>query len=442
MPHRPHCPERQRQRRWPRWPLAAALACGVAPAAAEFVPIDVGGILFQPSLTLGSVYNSNLTPGIGKKKQSGLGASVAGGLAGNWASGLHSISANLAGSGQFYPTNSNGNSWSVSGAIGHRYEIMSDLVWNAQASANWFTNTLVTQPNLAQAGQYASYTQQSVQASLRRDFDLYFVEPRLGVTAQRTLGGTADAAGDANGTSYSAALRAGYKISPIISAFVEPSGNWQRFSSGGNDQQGYRIIAGLSSDRISLFSGELYAGVASQSYSGVNANEDPQPTYGGAINWFPTADLTFRAALSQAYGLAGTNQSAAYSPVTGITTGGDPLNPPTNTPVTPGNPNTVPVPPSFFTYYGGLGKTTTASLSANYVANSSLTTFASITYQHQTYVGGGAAGDVWSAATGFGYTLTSNWGLALGYTFSAVENGGGGQSYTQSTVTGGLVGRF
>jgi hypothetical protein len=92
-------------------------------------------------------------------------------------------------------------------------------------------------------------------------------------------------------TIYTLSSRIGVRVGPVIYSFVEPSLNWRRFRDSTFDSSGQRIIAGVGSDRVSLFRGEVFAGYQRQDYDDANIATVHGSVFGGRLFWYPTRDL-------------------------------------------------------------------------------------------------------------------------------------------------------
>ena len=97
-----------------------------------------------------------------------------------------------------------------------------------------------------------------------------------------------------NGNSKDFVGRVGYAVTPMLQAFIQPTYNWQSFDNPLNDSQGYTITAGLRTDRIGLFRGEIFGGYRHQTFDNVNQRSSG-PTFGGNVSWYPTRELTLNA---------------------------------------------------------------------------------------------------------------------------------------------------
>jgi hypothetical protein len=101
--------------------------------------------------------------------------------------------------------------------------------------------------------------------------------------------------------SYTAGLRGGYWLTPLLYAFVQPSAVLTRYQSSASDSNGYRVVGGLGTSMISLFRGEIFAGYNAQ-YASRNGQVVSSPTFGAALHYYPTEYFTLGLNISQAVG--------------------------------------------------------------------------------------------------------------------------------------------
>ncbi len=102
-----------------------------------------------------------------------------------------------------------------------------------------------------------------------------------------------------NGYGFRQTLRAGIWVTPQIYAFAEPGLDLRRYNRSAYDTNGYRVQAGLGSDMLSLFRGEIYGGYQSQaSVNGLLARTSA-PAYGARLFYYPTRDLTLSISADQ-----------------------------------------------------------------------------------------------------------------------------------------------
>src|SRR5207247_580684 len=110
-----------------------------------------------------------------------------------------------------------------------------------------------------------------------------------------------------NGTVSTVNYRYGYHISPIIYTYVEPSANWTRYEASHLDSKGYRVVGGIGSGLISLFSGEIFAGYLKQTFEDPTTGAVTSPVVGGKLSWFPTRFLTFVVSADETFGTTDSN---------------------------------------------------------------------------------------------------------------------------------------
>ena len=201
-----------------------------------------------------------------------------------------------------------------------------------------------------------------------------------------------------------ATVRIGSWVTPAIYAFGEASGNARDYSNASYGSRGYRAIAGVGSDRISLFRGEIYAGVQQQFYWSSIIGTATSPVIGGQVYWYPTRDITVRAALDQTF----TDSSLP----------------------TLANPN------------GHPSKTTTARLSAVFKPSKDFSASWRASYEHTTYLASTRRDNGWRTGIEAGYRITNNIELLAAYEFSKVFSTDPYGGYTRNSVSLGMKYRY
>ncbi|MEI2735568.1 MAG: outer membrane beta-barrel protein [Rhodoblastus sp.] len=201
-----------------------------------------------------------------------------------------------------------------------------------------------------------------------------------------------------------ATVRIGAWVTPAIYAFGEASGNARDYASASYASRGYRAVAGLGSDRISLFRGEVYAGFQQQFYQNYLIGTGSSPVVGGQLYWYPTRWITVRAAVDQTF----TDSSLP----------------------TPGNPGGYP------------SKTTTARLSAVFKPTKDFTASWRASYEHTTYLASTRRDDGWRTGVDFGYQLTQSVELLAAYEFSKVFSTDAYGGYTRNSASVGMKYRY
>ncbi|MFO1150469.1 MAG: outer membrane beta-barrel protein [Alsobacter sp.] len=390
-------------------PIDAKPTDGRRPASAkansETGAMTFGDFIVSGQLIAGGVYNDNLYQSR-YNKVSDWGINFQPSFKVDRSVGLHTTSLTGVLSSQFYLNNSNGNTTTGNLALSHIYEVQRDLVAYVQGhvARNLNTNpSIYTGLNVRLDPSY--FNEEYLSGSLEKSFDRFSVGMGAQILGQQ-YDNISDTAGRRyqlngnDGTATTVIARFGYAVTPTIKAFVQPSYNWQNFNASLNNSQGYTIVAGLQTDRIGLFRGEIYGGFASQDFTNLNRTRTA-PTFGGSISYFPTRDLTFTASLTQNFGLT---QGVAFQ--------------------------------------GGTGQTTTASLSAQYAFSQTLTLGANIGYSQISYDQSAQKQEQWGAGVTANYMFSAHLGVNAGYSFTRVEYNIGPGGYDRNLVTLGATARF
>ena len=208
-----------------------------------------------------------------------------------------------------------------------------------------------------------------------------------------------------------ATARLGYAISPAIYGFTDVIGNFHNYSNQSiygliapnqsnsatlYNSQGYRAVAGLGSDRISLFKGEIYGGYQQQffAYSGFGAPSSP--VYGGKISWSPTRAWTLAFSLDESYVDSGVQVK--------------------------GNSQ------------GSAAFVTAATANLQYAPSKQWSASVSGGYFDLRYVSGGLRTQVWSAGATLNYQISRNINATASYTLLLSENNTGGPNTTRNQL--------
>jgi hypothetical protein len=203
----------------------------------------------------------------------------------------------------------------------HVWEIQRDLIWRfqtqvAEVQAGSSFNNFLT------SGIYATtpvnYTQIFGSTSIQKEFGVFFGAVGGSITGSKYQN-TTDNLGNVvneqfqNGTVSTVNTRLGYNVSPIIYTYVEPSYNWTRYQESNLDSHGYRVVGGIGSKLISLFSGEMYAGYLKQTFQDPATGNQTSPVVGGRLSWFPTRFLTLTFVADENFGTTDSN-ALAFTP--------------------------------------------------------------------------------------------------------------------------------
>jgi hypothetical protein len=211
-----------------------------------------------------------------------------------------------------------------------------------------------------------------------------------------TTGGPASES-SLNNVAYSVDGRLGYKITPVIYVFSQATGNTRAFDDSIYNSQGYRIVGGLGSDRISLFQGEIYAGYQRQIYDTAQFGSLGNPVYGGKISWFPTRAWSVTASLDETFQDSGS--------------------------ATVGNP------------LGSAAYVTSALVSINYAISHSWNASVQGGHEDLSYISGGRRDHQWTTGTTLNYEILRNLNATFKYTFATIESNAPGGSFTRNQLT-------
>jgi hypothetical protein len=313
---------------------------------------------------------------------------------------------------RYYPSLGLVDVVNTTAGVVHVWEIQRDLIFRIQAqglrnegysgAANLLnTNLFLTTP--------LYYTQGYGSTSLQKEFGPFFTAIGGSITGtaydniQDNLGNTINETFQ-NGTVSTLNARFGYHLSPIIYTYVEPSLNWQRYSASDLNSEGYRLVAGIGSDRIGLFSGDVYGGYATQSFEDPTVGTDTVPVFGGHLSWYPTRFLTYKLTLDREFGTSNFLPNG----------------------LTPGAPGLVP---------GALTDTTTARLDGTWDISRRFSFAASVGEQRQDYLNSSRVDNLWAFSAGLLYKIWPNLGVGVNYTYQNLQSNFPGASFTQNFIS-------
>jgi hypothetical protein len=165
------------------------------------------------------------------------------------------------------------------------------------------------------------------------------------------------------------------------------------------------LVAGLNSDLIGLFRGEVHAGYQRQTSPSAAFAATGAPTFGASLSYYPTAYLTLTAALDRAY---------AFSATAPLTASGAPA----------AGPDLL-----------------QAHLQADYGFAAYWRASASASWARTTSPG--ARQSAWGGGAQLAYDFWRNLGLTLGYQFARLSAGGQGLGgYSQNVTTLGVTYKY
>jgi len=312
------------------WP--ALLVIIVAPAVAqdslarlsgerpmrESNGIPVGGGFLYPSLFFGTLYDSNINQ-TQYNPQSGWGVRLVPSIRARWDNGIHATSLYALADARLYAGDAQNGKVTGRAGFVQDYRPLEDLafklVFDYTRELDYLHSILglgkVDLPvpsNLFGIGVSSTanpevYNQISGAASVRKDFVRAFMTLTTSVAAIKH-DNTAPGTVNNDGTTFAVTGRIGSALNPFVYAFVEGGYNWRQYATSEFNSQGYRVTAGVGSDRVGLFAGEVYAGYQAQARDLTSGADASSPVLGGRVAYFPTRYVTVRANVDQALGVS------------------------------------------------------------------------------------------------------------------------------------------
>lgn len=278
----------------------------------EYTGLPVAGWIAYASVLTGVVWDDNVYQSH-QFPTSSWGARISPSVSLDYNNGMHKTSIYGTLDARFYSGN-NDNADVVNGNVGvnHTWEVERDFVVKGSFDFARRTDinnagTLATPGGIVTIVDPQEYNQITTSVSGQKSWGHLFAA--LGGNYTRTdydnitdsLGQTFNQDGrDEN--AYTISGRAGFWFSPVFYAFVEPSQNWRNFRDSGFNSDGQRVVAGIGSDRVSLFRGEIFAGYQQQSYDDQSVGTVSGNVYGGRLDWFPTRDAMFTLSVDKTLG--------------------------------------------------------------------------------------------------------------------------------------------
>lgn len=270
--------------------------------------MNIGDWMFYPKMSAGAIYNDNLL-GTELYKQAAVGADLSPDLYIQRDNGTSNTTLDVSVDGQVYPSRPSDSVYNGQAILQQTWRVQHDLTIDAGLEYDHFTYLInggqIVAPNGALAYLTSQETYQQVQgrAAVRKDFDRLFVG--LAVNGVETINGPIDTVYGPFSENYrdsfvtTLTARAGYWAAPALYIYTEVSGNQRDIVDQQLSSDGYRLLAGVGTDRLSLFRGEIYAGYQRQVYSAIIPGGAESPVFGGKVYWYPTRTLTLSGSLDE-----------------------------------------------------------------------------------------------------------------------------------------------
>lgn len=274
----------------------------------EYKPMQFGLWLVESSVSVGSVFDSNIYSTRTNTK-SATGLSISPSIVGRYTDGGQNSTFYLDGSARHFNLSEDLTTFGGRFGFGHSVEIDRGTVWKALVQAGRAQDDLgafnATGAGADGSGVYVKpINSNSLFAATsilsRLNYSNFSGFWSGGVSANITRFEEAELsdgskidqdARDSN--AYTATGRVGWNVAPVVYAFLEPSvGLQQNPNVSDADSTTYRLTAGLGTDRINLMRGEVFAGYSRQSFNDLSGDPEQGAVFGGRLSWFPTRDVT------------------------------------------------------------------------------------------------------------------------------------------------------
>lgn len=280
--------------------------------------LAMNGWVFYPRLMMGAIYNDNLFRTT-LDRQSGFGLRVVPSLLAERDTGIHHTTVFANGNFSLYQKPA-ADLINAQVGFSHHWRPTYDMQFKAFANAahveTGYNSGILVNPlagGFVGTGNIVGYQQGSTRynqisggVSGLKSFDRFFVGGGASAityfydSLYTNAGPVSQSSRNNVQTTFFA--NAGYMLTPLLYAFSEASGNMREFFSGNfYNSQGYRVIVGLGSDRISLFRGEIYGGYQRQIFNSAIFGAPSSPVIGGRIYWYPTRAWTVYASLDETF---------------------------------------------------------------------------------------------------------------------------------------------
>jgi hypothetical protein len=222
-----------------------------------------------------------------------------------------------------------------------------------------------------------------------------------------------------NGASMGASIRGSFYVTPQVYVYAEPGLDLRRYNDWQSDSNGYRVTAGVGSEMISLFKGEIYGGYQGQTSVHGYYGSQSAPTFGARVFYFPTPDLTFTLYANSSLGIVQPTQANGLYPL------------------------------GFLASYNqqSISITDQVMLQGSYVVNNYLSLSAQGGWGETRTTAPNFATDIWTAGASLSYSFWRNTSVLLSYQYqqtighqsaTSLLLSGTQAGYTQNVLTAGL----
>jgi hypothetical protein len=321
---------------------------------------------------------------------------------------------------RFYSDNGSGSAADTLAArtgIIERWQPLLDLVVNAQFDytrqrdlfSTFGIDHSVTTLNptaigLAPTANPLPYNQLSGTVSIQKTFDRAFVSVGGSVVDIQYDTDPLFSPPSPNGTTSTGIVRGGFWFTPFLYAYGEGAFDQRNYAIDQFNSNGYRTVAGIGTDQIGLFRGEVYAGYQSERHDSGPLATVNGGVAGGRIYYYPTRELTLSASVDESLGV---------SLLTAV----------------PGA-------------FGSNTRATTALLQATYALAQEWAASARFGFIRTDFVDTVRTDDAWTGGATVTYSVWHNFGLTLDYQHVELSSNVPLQSFTRDVVTVGGTYRY
>jgi len=387
----------------------------------DYTALPVGDWLLYPTVFFGATYDTNVRQ-TAVNPTSSWGGRLVPSILAERNDGIHKTSLYGMADARFYSDNGNGSgatadTLAARTGIIERWQPMLDLVVNAQFDftrqrdlfSTFGIDHSVTTLNptaigLAPTANPLPYNQLAGTLSVQKTFDRAFVSVGGSVVGIQFDTDPLFLQPSPNGTTYTGVVRGGFWFTPFLYAFGEGSFDQRNYDISQFDSNGYRTVAGIGTDQIGLFRGEVYAGYQSERHDFAPLGTVNGGVAGGRVYYYPTRELTLSASVDESLG------------VSLLTT----------------------VPGAF----GSNTRATTALLQASYALAQEWTAGARAGFIRTDFVNTTRTDDAWTAGATVTYSVWRNFGLTFDYQHVALSSNVPLQDFTRDVVTVGGTYRY
>ena len=311
---------------------------------------------------------------------------------------------------RYYPSIGQVDLFGTSAGVVHVWEIQRDLIFRTQLDISRSQiNSSFSNQSITYFVKPVNYTSLFGSTSIEKHFGRFFTAIGGSVTGT-VYDDTTDSLGNVidehfqDGSRSTFKGRVGYDITPIVYAFVEPSVNSGKFRNSNLNSNGYQIVGGLGTARISLFNGEIYAGTLSEHFSDPLTPNLTRGIFGGKISWYPTRFVTLTGSYDQSLG------TSDFSPTLFST--------------------------------GSVTKIDTAKLLASWSVLRNVTLEGNLTFQHYEYLNSPRLDESAQYGMKTTYMLTPKLGVYLEYNYVQLTSNTAGVAYNRNLVSLGASSKF